>query len=60
MRHRSEAAAIRPTSSGKALKEVLRKHRPDAEWAAELRELRKAVGRGQIRIGGAPTGSAHD
>lgn len=32
--------------SGEALKEALRAHRPDAEWAAELRELRDAVGPG--------------
>lgn len=30
--------------SGSALKEALRKHPPDAEWAGELRELRESVG----------------
>ncbi len=32
--------------SGWAVKEALRKHPPDAEWAGELRELREYVGRG--------------
>lgn len=32
------------TGTGGALKEALRAHRPDAEWAAELRKLREAVG----------------
>jgi prevent-host-death family protein len=32
--------------TGRALKEALKTHRPDAEWATELRELRAAVGPG--------------
>jgi len=32
------------TGSGRALKETLRAHPPDPEWAADLRELRDAVG----------------
>jgi len=41
-------ATIGPATSGTglALKEALRSHRPDSEWAAELRELRDAVGPG--------------
>lgn len=52
MKHGSETAATRPISigTGRALKEALRKHRPDAEWAAELHELRKAIGPGQTQI----------
>ncbi|HTT96162.1 MAG TPA: type II toxin-antitoxin system Phd/YefM family antitoxin [Solirubrobacterales bacterium] len=39
-------ARIGPADAGTglALKEALRAHRPDPEWAAELRELRAAVG----------------
>jgi prevent-host-death family protein len=41
-------ATIGPASGGTggALREALRAHRPDAEWAAELRDLREAVGPG--------------
>lgn len=41
-------ATIAPATgaSGRALKDALHAHRPDAEWAAELRELRDAVGPG--------------
>jgi prevent-host-death family protein len=45
VRHGRAVATIRPTSaeSGKALKEVLRSHRPDDDWAAEVRELRDSL-----------------
>jgi hypothetical protein len=33
-----------PAGTGRALKEGLRKHPPDPEWASELRELREFVG----------------
>jgi hypothetical protein len=32
------------TTAGRALKNALREHEPDADWAGELRELRKSVG----------------
>lgn len=32
--------------TGRALKDALRENRPDAGWAAELRELREGVGPG--------------
>lgn len=48
VRHGRAVATIGPASvgTGRALKDVLRAHRPDAEWAAELRELRESVGPG--------------
>lgn len=48
VRHGRAVATIGPASggTGQALKEALRAHRPDAEWASELRELRAAVGPG--------------
>ncbi len=48
VRHGRAVATIGPAGggTGRALKEALRAHRPDAEWAAELRELRGAVGTG--------------
>lgn len=48
VRHGRAVATIGPAfaGTGRALKEALRAHRPDAEWAAELRELRDAVGPG--------------
>jgi prevent-host-death family protein len=48
VRHGRVVATIAPAlaGTGRALKEVLRKHPPDPEWAAELRELREAVGPG--------------
>jgi antitoxin (DNA-binding transcriptional repressor) of toxin-antitoxin stability system len=30
--------------TGEMLKDALREHRPDAEWAGELRQLRESVG----------------
>lgn len=48
VRHGRVVATIGPAvaGTGRTLKEALRAHRPDAEWAAELRELRDAVGPG--------------
>jgi prevent-host-death family protein len=48
VRHGRAVARIGPTfaGTGRALKEALRSHRPDGEWAAELRELRDSVGPG--------------
>jgi antitoxin (DNA-binding transcriptional repressor) of toxin-antitoxin stability system len=48
VRHGRVVATIGPAlaGTGRALKEALRAHRPDPEWAAELRELRDAVGPG--------------
>ena len=48
VRHGRVVATIGPAvaGTGRALKDALLKHRPDAEWAAELRELRDAVGPG--------------
>lgn len=31
-------------STGRELKDVLKRHRPDAGWANELRELRESIG----------------
>jgi prevent-host-death family protein len=46
VRHGRVVATIGPAvaGTGRALKEALRKHRPDPEWASELRELRETVG----------------
>jgi len=46
VRHGRVVATIGPatTGTGRALKKALRAHRPDPEWAGELRELRDAVG----------------
>jgi prevent-host-death family protein len=51
VRHGRPVATIGPAtaSTGKALKEVLRKHKPDPEWADELRELREFIGPVQDR-----------
>jgi antitoxin (DNA-binding transcriptional repressor) of toxin-antitoxin stability system len=48
MRHGRAVATIGPAlaGTGRALKEVLRTHRPDDKWATDLRELRDAVGPG--------------
>jgi prevent-host-death family protein len=48
VRHGRVVATIGPAlaGTGRALKDALRKNRPDAEWAAELRALRDAVGPG--------------
>jgi prevent-host-death family protein len=45
VRHGRAVATIGPASggTGKALKEVLRAHRPDDAWAGELRELREGM-----------------
>ncbi|HWO16087.1 MAG TPA: type II toxin-antitoxin system prevent-host-death family antitoxin [Solirubrobacterales bacterium] len=46
VRHGRAVATIGPAvaGTGRALKEALRNHPPDPEWASELRELREAVG----------------
>ena len=46
LRHGRAVARIAPAvaGTGLALKETLREHRPDPEWADELRQLREAVG----------------
>ena len=46
VRHGRAVARIGPAAAGTglALKETLREHRPDPEWASELRELRGSVG----------------
>lgn len=48
VRHGRAVATIGPArvGTGRALKDALREHRPDAAWAAELRELRDGVGSG--------------
>lgn len=48
VRHGRVVATIGPAfgGTGRALKKVLRAHKADAAWAAELRELREAVGPG--------------
>ena len=45
VRHGRAVATIGPASgaTGKALKEVLRTHRPDDAWTGELRELREGM-----------------
>lgn len=46
VRHGRAVATIGPTvgGTGRALKEMLRKHPPDPGWTAELRALRAEVG----------------
>lgn len=46
VRHGRIIATIGPATAGtgKVLKDALRGNQPDPEWAAELRELRDAVG----------------
>jgi prevent-host-death family protein len=46
VRHGRAVATIGPAfaGTGRAVKEMLRAHRPDPEWADELRELREWVG----------------
>jgi prevent-host-death family protein len=48
VRHGRAVATIGPAfaGTGRALKKALRTHQPDMEWAAELRQLREAVGPG--------------
>lgn len=45
VRHGRAVARIGPAASGTglALKETLREHRPDADWATELHELRASI-----------------
>jgi prevent-host-death family protein len=51
VRHGRPVATIGPAGAGtgKALKEMLRKHKPDPDWADELRELREFIGPSQDR-----------
>ena len=51
VRHGRAVATIGPAGAGtgKALKEALRAHPPDAGWADELRELREFIGPVQDR-----------
>jgi prevent-host-death family protein len=46
VRHGRPVATIGPAfaGTGRAVKEALGAHRPDPEWASELRELREWVG----------------
>jgi prevent-host-death family protein len=46
VRHGRPVATIAPMAAGngKALREVLRRRRPDPDWADEVRELRESVG----------------
>lgn len=46
VRHGRVVATIGPAlaGTGRALKSVLRDHRPDSDWAGELRDLRESVG----------------
>jgi prevent-host-death family protein len=48
MRHGRAVARIGPAAAGTglALKETLRDHRPDSDWADELKQLRESVGAG--------------
>jgi antitoxin (DNA-binding transcriptional repressor) of toxin-antitoxin stability system len=45
LRRGRAVARIGPTAAadGKTVKEILRRHRPDREWASDLRALRSAV-----------------
>ncbi len=51
VRHGRAVATLGPAGAGtgKALKEVLRTHRPDSDWADEIRDLREFVGPAQDR-----------
>jgi prevent-host-death family protein len=51
VRHGRAVATIGPAgaSTGKALKEALRAHPPDPDWADEVRELREFIGPAQDR-----------
>jgi prevent-host-death family protein len=46
VRHGRVVATIGPAhgGTGRALKDAVRNHRPDADWADELREIRESVG----------------
>jgi antitoxin (DNA-binding transcriptional repressor) of toxin-antitoxin stability system len=51
IRHGRAVATISPAfaGTGRAVKEMLRKHRPDPEWAGELHELREWVGSAETK-----------
>jgi prevent-host-death family protein len=51
VRHGRPVATIGPATAGtgKALKEVLRNHKPDPDLVDELRELREFIGPDQVR-----------
>jgi prevent-host-death family protein len=51
VRHGRPVATIGPAfgGTGRAVKEMLRKHRPDPEWADELHELREWVGSAETK-----------
>jgi antitoxin (DNA-binding transcriptional repressor) of toxin-antitoxin stability system len=51
VRHGRPVATIGPAGggTGRAVKEMLRTHRPDPEWAAELHELRKWIGAAETK-----------
>jgi prevent-host-death family protein len=51
VRHGRAVATIGPAGAGtgKALKEALRAHPPDPDWANEVRELREFIGPAQDR-----------
>jgi prevent-host-death family protein len=51
VRHGRAVATIGPAyaGTGRAVKEILRKHRPDPEWTAELNELRELVGSAETK-----------
>ncbi len=51
VRHGRAVATIGPAyaGTGRAVKEMLRKHRPDPEWAEELNELREWVGSAETK-----------
>jgi prevent-host-death family protein len=51
VRHGRAVATIGPAGAGtgKALKEALRAHPPDPDWADEVRELREFIGPAQDR-----------
>jgi prevent-host-death family protein len=51
VRHGRAVATIGPAGAGtgKALKEALRAHPPDSDWADDVRELREFVGPAQDR-----------
>lgn len=50
VRHGRPVATIGPAGNGtgRAVKDALQAHRPDPEWAADLRELRDWVGSADV------------